>query len=330
MIPVQPLALRRDSSLDESSQRALTRYYRDAGAGGLAVGCSTVPLGQLYKPLLEISAAALKEKKGLAKGPLIQVAAVTGSTQEAVEQARVASDLGYHLALLDIAEVSSDPAEQAARAEAVAEVLPIFAATQRSGTSAVAYATWRGLCDTENIVAVQLAGPNRRAILDAARAVRDSGLDQQIALYTGDDASAMMDLVSRLAFTANRDEPRIEVVGGLVESWGFWTRRTLDVFNEARRLMDKNLPVSRGHVELAIQSSDISTAVLNAGAGYRGSTAGVLEILRRQGFVDEVMTLDPAEALTPEQVGEIDRLYRDYPHLHDDPFVDLHQEAWFC
>jgi hypothetical protein len=329
MIPVQPLALRRDSSLDEPAQRAMARYYRDAGVGGLAVGCSTVPLGQLYQPLLEICAAALKEKKGLAKAPLIQVAAVTGETATAVEQARTASDLGYHLALLDVDEVSDDPAEQSERFAAVAEVLPVFASASKRGTVGVSYATWRGLCDSETIAAIRLTGPTRRDMLNAVRAVRDSGLDQQIALYAGNDATAMMDLVSRFAFTANRDEPRIEVVGGLVESWGFWTRRTLDLFNEARRLMDKNLPISRALVELAIQSSDAGTAVLNAGSGYKGSTAGVLEILRRQNFIDEVMTLDPAEALTGEQISEIDRVYRDYPHLHDDPFVDLHQEDWF-
>ncbi len=330
MIPIQPLVLRRDAGLDEVAQRALTRYYRDAGAGGLAVGYSTVPLGQLYQPLLALTAAALNEKKGLARAPLIQVAAVTGSTASAVDHARVARDLGYHLALLDVGEVSSDPTEQSDRFEAVAEVLPVFAAAAKRGSAVVSYAAWRGLCESEKMAAIQLGGPTRRATLDAARAVRDSGLDQRIALYTGNEESALMDLVSRLAFTASKDEPRIEIVGGLMESWGFWTRRMLDLFNEAKRLMDKNLPVSRAHLELATQVADVSTAVLNSGSGYKGSTAGVLEVLRRQGFIDQVMTLDPEEGLTSEQAREIDRVYRDYPHLHDDPFIDLHQEAWFA
>ena len=40
-IPAHPLALDADRQFDERSQRALTRYYLAAGAGGLAVGVHT-------------------------------------------------------------------------------------------------------------------------------------------------------------------------------------------------------------------------------------------------------------------------------------------------
>ena len=41
VIPAHPLALDANRKLDERRQRALTRYYCDAGAGGTAVGVHT-------------------------------------------------------------------------------------------------------------------------------------------------------------------------------------------------------------------------------------------------------------------------------------------------
>src|SRR3954463_5750872 len=41
VIPAHPLALDASLQLDERRQRALTRYYLDAGSGGLAVGVPT-------------------------------------------------------------------------------------------------------------------------------------------------------------------------------------------------------------------------------------------------------------------------------------------------
>ena len=40
-IPASPLALDQHRRLDERRQRALWRYYSDAGAGGIAVGVHT-------------------------------------------------------------------------------------------------------------------------------------------------------------------------------------------------------------------------------------------------------------------------------------------------
>lgn len=324
MIPIQPLALGLDGGLDAPGQRALTRYYRDAGVGGLAVGCSTVPLGNLYRPLLRLTAEALSEVKELERDPLILIAAVTGSTPLAVEEAGIAAELGYHLALVDVGEVSNEPHQQLEHFRAIAAIMPVMAAAAGCASAAVAYETWRELCESGSLAAIQLGGPSRRATLDAVRAVRDSGLDRRIALYTGNEDSALLDLVSRFPLTGHKEEPRLEIVGGVLRTWGFWTRRWLDHFNEAKRLMDKRLPISRQYIELAMQASDISSAVLG------DSPSGVLEILRRQDLVEQVLMLDADERLTARQTAEIDRIYRDYKHLYDDPFVDLHAEDWFA
>ena len=324
MIPIQPLALRVDGGLDEPGQRALTRYYRDAGAGGLAVGCSTVPLGSLYRPLLRLTAAALSEKRQLEREPLIRIAGVSGSTPLAVEEAGIASELGYHLALVDVGQASNEPLQQLKRFRAIAAVMPIMAAAAGRASAPVAYETWRELCETGHLAAIQLGGPIRGATLDAIRAVRDSGLDRQIALYTGNEDTALLDLVCRFPLTGHREEPRLQIVGGVLRTWGFWTRRWLDHFNEAKRLMDKQLPISRQYMELAMQAADVSSAVLG------NSGTGVLEILRRQDFIEQVLMLDGDVGLCARQKTEIDRVYSAYTHLYDDPFVDLHAEDWFA
>ena len=59
VIPAHPLALDGDRRLDARRQRALTRYYLDAGAGGLAVGVHTTQFAirevGLYQPVLELA-----------------------------------------------------------------------------------------------------------------------------------------------------------------------------------------------------------------------------------------------------------------------------------
>ena len=59
VIPAHPLALDADRKLDRRRQRALTRYYLDAGAGGLAVGVHTTQFAirevGLYRPVLELA-----------------------------------------------------------------------------------------------------------------------------------------------------------------------------------------------------------------------------------------------------------------------------------
>src|SRR5260370_430497 len=60
VLPAHPLALDANRKLDTVHQRALTRYYIDAGAGGLAVGVHTTQFAirdvGLYQPVLELAA----------------------------------------------------------------------------------------------------------------------------------------------------------------------------------------------------------------------------------------------------------------------------------
>src|SRR5258705_4010329 len=97
-IPAHPLALTEDRKLDERRQRALTRYYVDAGAGGIAVGVHTTQFAirqhGLYRPVLELAAETARAAATPSRS-FVLVAGVSGSTKQAVAEAGMARSLGY-------------------------------------------------------------------------------------------------------------------------------------------------------------------------------------------------------------------------------------------
>src|SRR5690242_8190831 len=91
VIPAHPLALTADRRLDERRQRALTRYYLAAGAGGLAVGVHTTqfvirqPEIGLFEPVLRLAVEAIAAARP--GRPFIKVAGICGATEQAVAEA---------------------------------------------------------------------------------------------------------------------------------------------------------------------------------------------------------------------------------------------------
>src|SRR5262245_10139401 len=90
VIPAHPLALDADRKLDARRQRALTRYYLDSGAGGLAVGVHTTQFAireaGLFEPVL---ALALRSAAQWSRRPVIMIAGLVGRTAQAVNEARL-------------------------------------------------------------------------------------------------------------------------------------------------------------------------------------------------------------------------------------------------
>src|SRR5262244_2545712 len=95
VIPAHPLALTAERKLDERRQRALTRYYLAAGAGGVALGVHTTqfeirdPRIGLYEPVLQL---AMEEMRGR---DVVKVAGIAGKTPQAVREAEFAAATGY-------------------------------------------------------------------------------------------------------------------------------------------------------------------------------------------------------------------------------------------
>src|SRR5689334_21983333 len=109
VIPAHPLALTAQRKLDERRQRALTRYYLAAGAGGIAVGVHTTqfqirdPIFNLLRPILELAADQTKGHD------VVRVAGVCGPTAQAVREAELARSLGYDSGLLSLAALRTAP-----------------------------------------------------------------------------------------------------------------------------------------------------------------------------------------------------------------------------
>src|SRR5436309_8723549 len=103
VIPAHPLALTASRALDTAHQRARTRYYIDAGAGGLAVGVHTTQFAirevGMYRPVLELAA---ETAAAWTKRPLALVAGLVGPTRQAVAEAQIARSIGYHAGLLSL------------------------------------------------------------------------------------------------------------------------------------------------------------------------------------------------------------------------------------
>src|ERR1700752_46995 len=103
-IPAHQLARDGPRKLDVRRQRALARYYLDAGAGGLAVGVHTTQFAirdvGLYRPVRELAMQTVSE--GTAKKP-VMIAGLAGRTAQAVSEAATARGIGYHAGLLSLA-----------------------------------------------------------------------------------------------------------------------------------------------------------------------------------------------------------------------------------
>lgn len=335
VIPAHPLALTPERTLDERRQRALTRYYLAAGAGGVAVGVHTTQFSirlkkhGLLEPVLALAAETIDA--AAPKDPVIRIAGVVGKTAQAVREAELAADLGYHVALVSLGAL-----QQASdrvllnHVEAVASMLPVmgFYLQPAVGGRPLSYGFWRALCERiENLVAVKIAPFSRYATADVLRAVSDAGRAGEVALYTGNDDHIILDLLSTYRF--GEDGKPVRMVGGLLGHWAIWTMKAVEHFAQCRRMATaQGAPLSRSMLMLAQQVTDANGAVFDAAHGFAGSIPGVHEVLRRQGLLRGTWCLDPRETLSPGQREEIDRVYTAYPRLNDDEFVREGLDEW--
>src|SRR5438128_8829946 len=85
VIPAHPLALNSQRRLDERRQRALTRYYLAAGAGGVAVAVHTTQFAIREHGLLEPVLQLAQEECGV--HDVVKIAGVCGQRQQAIAEA---------------------------------------------------------------------------------------------------------------------------------------------------------------------------------------------------------------------------------------------------
>lgn len=333
VLPAHPLALTKTRDLDVPRQRAISRYYMDAGAGGLAVGVHTTQFAirdkGLYEPVLRLAADTVRD---WAQGPKLLIAGVTGLTQQALAEARIARSLGYHAVLLNVARFKgASEADVLEHCRTIAAEVPVigFSLLPAVGGFHLSYDFWRAFAEINNVLAIKMAPFDRYRTLDIVRAVQDAGATDRVTLYTGNDDHVVLDLLQPFAIRSpdGAHETRVRIRGGLLGHWSVWVKPAVDLLGRIHALPDgADIPENL----LALDSivTDCNLAIYDAPNDLKGCIPGCLEVLRRQGLVEGTWCLDPAEVLSPGQAEQIDRVYRQYPEMNDDAFVRANLDRW--
>jgi len=336
VIPAHPLALTESRKLDERRQRALSRYYHAAGAGGLAVGVHTTqfairdPQHALLRPVLELAAETAARCDESTGRRSVLVAGLCGATKQAIGEAVLARDLGYHVGLISLAALAdADDQTLIDHCRAVARELPLFGFYLQPavGGRILTRDFWRAFAAIPNVVAIKVAPFNRYQTLDVVQAIADTGREREIALYTGNDDTIVVDLLTKFAIPVDERVATVGFSGGLLGHWACQTQSATRVFAACRdAVASGTVPASL--LTLAAQVTDANGAYFDAAHGFAGCISGIHEVLRRQGLLANTLCLDSHEALSPGQSREIDRVLASYPHLTDDAFVEQHRSEW--
>lgn len=336
VIPAHPLALNADRKLDERRQRALTRYYAASGAGGIAVGVHSTQFEirdkgiDLYEPVLRLAAEEI-QRANLDR-PFIMVAGVCGPTEQAVNEANIAKGLGYDAALLSMGGLA-DMSEQdiLKRTEAIAQIMPVigFYLQPSVGGKIFSFDFWRQFAEIPNVVAIKMAPFNRYQTIDVVRAVCYSSRRDEISLYTGNDDNIINDLLTTYRFNVNGEIVEKPVIGGLLGHWAVWTRKAVELLEEIKQVRGTGA-IATEWLTRNVEVTDSNAAFFDPANQFHGCIPGIHEVLRRQGLLEGTWCLNPNETLSPGQSEEIDRVYKDYPHLNDDEFVKEHLEHWLA
>lgn len=332
VIPAHPLALDENLRLDERHQRALTRYYCDAGSGGVAVGVHTTQFSirnreiGLFEPVLELAIAEVNAFEKRSGKVLARIGGICGGTKQACREAATLCRMGYDAGLLSLAALS-DASNDALidHCRAVAEILPIigFYLQPAVGGRPLNAEFWEKFIEIESVVAIKVASFDRYQTMEVLRAVAHSERSAEIALYTGNDDNIVADLLTEFRF----GERTVHFVGGLLGQWAVWTRRAVELLESVHEVKYNgarlNNVLGRG-----AEITDANAAIFDAAHQFRGCIPGIHEILRRQGLLAGRWCLDPAEELSEGQLNEIDRIHSSYPLLNDDAFVAEHLDEW--
>jgi len=338
VVPAHPLALTEDRRLDERRQRALTRYYLDAGAGGLAVGVHTTQFAihraqvGLYRPVLELAGETAGSYVASGRCPRpFMIAGMVGDTQQACAEAELARQLDYDLGLLSLTALRGQSVDvMLDHVAEVGRIMPIMGFYLQQSISGMTLPGefWRRLFEIPAVVAVKIAPFNRYQTLDVLEAVARSGRAADIAVYAGNDDNIIVDLLTEYEFQVDGETISVRIVGGLLGQWACWTRRAVEQLEQVHSVHQRGEPAPMSLLTLASAMTLANKAIFDADHAFAGCIPGISHVLMRQGLFGNTLTLDAAEALSPGQCERIDGVIADYPHLTDDEFVRMHLDEW--
>jgi hypothetical protein len=330
VIPAHPLALDASRQFDRRRQRALTRYYLDAGSGGLAVGVHATQFAireaGLYEPVLKLAA---DEARSWVKRPVLLVGGLSGKTAQAKREAAIARALGYHAGMLSLATMKGASVDELiAHCAALAAEIPLVGFYLQTAVGGIHLPAefWRRFCEIENVIAVKIAPFNRYRTLDVVKGLVAARAEERVTLYTGNDDHIVLDLLLPLAVKRGGEEIRVRIKGGLLGHWSVWTKRAVELLERIHEITEVNSEI------LALDSkvTDANSAFFDVAHDFAGCIPGCHEVLRRQGLLEGIWCLDPKEGLSPGQAAEIDRVYAAYPEMNDDAFVKENLSRWMA
>lgn len=336
VIPAQPLALNEKRQLSERHQRALTRYYVEAGACGLAVGVHSTqfeirdPAIGLFEPVLALASETIDSACAQQGRGILKIAGVCGKTPQASKEALFARATGYHACLLSLAALKeAEVPALVAHCREIAAIMPVIGFYLQSsvGGCPLPYAFWRGFAEIPNVLGIKMAPFNRYQTLDVVRAVCDAGREKDITLYTGNDDNIVVDLLTPYRIQTEAGPREVRIVGGLLGHWAVWTRKAVELLADCHRCVAQGV-VPRSMLTRAVEVTDTNGVFFDVANGFAGCIPGLHEVLRRQGLMPGTWCLNPHEQLSSGQAAEIDRVYAAYPHLNDDDFVKENLSRW--
>ena len=161
------------------------------------------------------------------------------------------------------------------------------------------------------------------------RGVVDARAEERVFLYTGNDDHIVLDLA--LPFAAMRDGAPVTVRfrGGLLGHWSVWTASAVKQLARIKaEIAAGGAPSSAELLALDARVTDCNSAFFDVANNFLGCIAGCHEVLRRQGLLEGIWCLDPAEGLGPGQAQQIDRVCRQHGDLSDDAFVKDNLQRW--
>ena len=284
----------------------------------------------LYKPVLELGAETARACDAATSRRTVLLAGICGDTKQAVAEAHIARDLGYHIGMISLSALKEASDEELiAHCTAIAAEIPIFGFYMQSavGGRDLSPSFWRNLAASPNLLGVKMAPFDRYKSLEVIHAIADAGRADDIALYTGNDDNIVLDLLTRYDLGNGPQSQDIRIVGGLLGHWACWTRCAVELLKTCQATWNEpSIPANL--LTLAAQVTDCNAALFDARNHFHGCVAGVHYALQQQGLLENLLLLDPNVGHSPGQQQQIDRVRSAYPHLIDDEFVQEHLDQW--